>query len=275
VFNLAIPGTGPDQQYLTWREAAAGRRADAVVVAIWVENIRRVVSHFRWFRDGRGGEQLFAKPWFELIDGRLSLHGSPPAARPVAIDSLNETERTHIAQRARLEWTRPLMDRARTHPLLGRLDVTRRVVEPVQRVARYQPVPEYANGDDVAWRLLSAIVEAWAGELDVPMLIMPLPFRHHVTGIADPSPYQARYHELAAACGAAYLDPLEAFAGLSRDERRDLYFADDGHPTARWHAIVGAALAPELARLCAPATPQRSTPTVDLRDPAPFPAAPR
>ncbi len=39
VFNFGLPGTGTDQQYLIYRELAAGLEHDLVVVGVVVENI--------------------------------------------------------------------------------------------------------------------------------------------------------------------------------------------------------------------------------------------
>ena len=244
--NFAIPGIGPDQQYLTWRTAAVGCRADVVVVAIWVENIRRVVSRMRWFEDQSGGEKLFAKPWFELRNGELELRGAPPPARPVAA-TLSSDDRAYIAQRARLPWARPIVERVRGHRLFADLDLQHRVVEPALRATRYQPVPEYADRDGAPWKLVNAIVSQWSSEVAAPVIIVPLPFHHHVLGIADPTDYQARFRELSTSSGATSFDPLEALQTLDRTDRRKLYFATDGHPTALWHQIVGEALTPVLS----------------------------
>ena len=58
VYNFALTGTGTDQQYLIFREMAAGIEHDLVVISIWLENIRRNVARFREWHATPGGETL-------------------------------------------------------------------------------------------------------------------------------------------------------------------------------------------------------------------------
>jgi carbamoyltransferase len=51
IFNFALPGTGTDQHYLIWKDLASQIDHDLVVIAVQVENIRRVNSRFRRFED--------------------------------------------------------------------------------------------------------------------------------------------------------------------------------------------------------------------------------
>jgi hypothetical protein len=64
VYNFGLPGTGTDQHYLVWKKYAQSLPHDVVVIAVQVENIRRVVAHYREFKSADGQNYLLAKPFF-------------------------------------------------------------------------------------------------------------------------------------------------------------------------------------------------------------------
>ena len=77
-----------------------------------------------------------------------------------------------------------------------------------QRVTRYQPVPEYNDARNEAWRAMSLILQTWIGRLSRPVILMPIPLYQFIEGTSDPSAYQERFRELAAATGCVLHDPL-------------------------------------------------------------------
>ena len=48
VYNLALPGTGTDQQYLAYQEFGRGLEHDLLLLGVLVENILRVKARYRF-----------------------------------------------------------------------------------------------------------------------------------------------------------------------------------------------------------------------------------
>src|ERR1700679_772165 len=69
VYNFGVPATGPDQHYLLFKHYAKDIEHDAIMIAVCVENIRRVVTRYRPFVDESGCPVLYEKPYFELDPG--------------------------------------------------------------------------------------------------------------------------------------------------------------------------------------------------------------
>jgi lysophospholipase L1-like esterase len=238
VDNFALPGTGTDQQYLTWRELAHGIEHDVLLVAVLVENIRRVVAHYRTYLDDQGREVCYEKPYFERADGALELHNVPPRREPIPSAELAAEQARHV-------------DRGGRFPALRRIVGALGLREVAQSLTGYQPLPDYDRADSPAWLLLRAILERWIGEQSKPVVLMVLPLHQYVEQTADPAAYQARFRELAAATGATLHDPLPDLWGYPAEERRRFRFERDVHPTPAGHAALAASLAPVLERVLA------------------------
>lgn len=244
VYNFGLPATGTDQHWLIARELAAGIEHDFVLIAVFVENIRRVASRYRWFHDDAGRRVLYAKPWFELgPDGALALRGVPPPKRPLDESALAPAERAAIATVARFPRLKRAFAAARGHPLFERLVVDSGLLETLQRVIGYQPLPEYDDATGPAWRTLRAVLVAWAKSCASRAAIVPIPLRQYAYGISDATTVSARLREAAAAAGADHWDPLpELRERCARD--RSLYFPGDGHLTSAGHRALAEILAP-------------------------------
>jgi len=67
VLNLGVHGYGTDQQWLRLQRLGFSYRADLVVVGVFEDDLRRNALSFR----------DYAKPYFDLVDGRLVLRGVP------------------------------------------------------------------------------------------------------------------------------------------------------------------------------------------------------
>jgi carbamoyltransferase len=239
VYNYGLPGTGPDQHYLVYRDVADRVEHDLVIIAVLVENVRRVVARYRVFEDAEGKHVAVAKPYFTL-DGNetIALHNVPVPPTPVALDSLPASERQHVDHGG---------DRALMRKALNLLGPTVKAL--VQGAVGQNPLPAYDSPNDPGWRVLRAVLARWIAESPTPVLLMPLPLYHYVEGIADPSAYQARFSELAQATGAYLHDPLPALAALSPQERRKLRFERDVHPTPFAHERLAQSLTAAVTRL--------------------------
>lgn len=239
VYNYGLPGTGTDQHYLVYADVAPRVEHDLVVIAVLVENIRRVIAHYRVFENAAGEKVVLAKPYFSLEKGEhLVLRNVPVPAGEIPVESLPADQRQYVDRGGDL----PLVRRALN--LLGP-----GVKSLLQSAIGQNPLPAYDSPDDPAWRVLRAILTRWVSESAVPVLIVPLPLYHYVEGIADPSAYQARFAEIARATRAQVHDPLFDLFELSVEERRALRFERDVHPTPFAHEQLAHSMASPVARL--------------------------
>lgn len=239
VYNYGLPGTGTDQHYLVYADVAPRIEHDLVIIAVLVENIRRVVARYRLFENADGEKVALAKPYFSLDQsGLLTLHHVPVPPGQAALDALPAGEREHVDQGG---------DRALVRRALNLLGPG--VKSLLQGAIGQNPLPAYDSADDPAWRLLSAILTTWASESTTPVLVVPLPLYHYVEGIADPSAYQARFAELVRTARAQLHDPLPDLLALPMSERRALRFERDVHPTPLAHERLARSLASAVAPL--------------------------
>jgi len=236
VYNFGLPGTGTDQQYLCWTACAQGIEHDLVIVAVLVENIRRVASHYRPFVDEAGHRRLLAKPYFELdAGGGLRLCQVPVPREPLDPASLAPAEAGFVEQGGRHAGLRACVNALGLKPL-------------AQRLHAYQPCPEYEDAEHPAWRLLSAILAQWATRVgEHRVLLLPLPLYQHVEQLADASAYRARFEALSEALGWQLHDPLPELLGYGMAARRAFRFEQDVHPSAAGHRALARSLAPVLA----------------------------
>jgi len=231
VLNFGMPGTGTDQQYLIFREEAAGLDYDLVVLAVLVENIRRIVAHSRPYRDEDGATMYYAKPYFTLgPDASLVLCGTPVPPEPFALEQLPEGEKPHVDQSGRFASVRKIVN------ALGWRDI-------LQRFTHYQPVPEFDDPEHPAWRLMKAILARWISEVRSPVILFPLPLYQHVEENASAKGYLARFAELDDPPRVRVHDPLPYLRRAASAVRRSYRFGTDVHPTPAAHRVFAEALA--------------------------------
>jgi hypothetical protein len=235
-YNFGLSSTGTDQQYLAWREYAQDVSHDVLVIAVFVENIRRVMARYRPHRDADGVERLYAKPYFTLDGEQLLLRNVPPRPTPFDMDQLPPGEQEAVDTGGRFALLRKVVS------AVGAREV-------VQRLTRYQPVPGYDTPDQPGWRLMRAILSEWIRASRRPVLLMPLPLPQHLDQTCDPTPYQARFAELAAELKCTLHDPLPAFLGYGPEARRRFRWETDIHFTPEGHLALADSMAPVLQRM--------------------------
>ncbi len=238
IYNYGLPGSGTDQQYLAWREFALHIEHDLVVIAPLVENVRRVVARYRRYLDDAGAKRVYAKPYYTLEGDELRLHHVPPPRAPLDERELPPEERDAVDRGGRFEGVRRVVN------ALG-------VKEVLQRLTRYQPLPEYDSCDTPSWRLMRAILTQWVHAIGKNVVLMPIPLYQHVEETSDASPYQARFRELAAELGCTLHDPLPDLLRYSPAQRRRFRFENDIHPTPEGHEAIACSLAPVIEQLLA------------------------
>ncbi len=241
VYNFGLPGSGTDQHHLIYRDLGVAYEHDLVIIAVLVENIRRVIARMRPFVSDEGQDLVLAKPYYQLeADGRLSLHNVPTPKEPISRDQLDSDERGHVDESGRLVWLRQAVN-AMGLPAKNL----------VQRLTRYQPLPEFDDPDGPAWRLMKAILVQWISELNRPVVVCPIPLYQHVEGTASPDAYRARFRELEGLDGVTLHDPLEDFLAHPMDVRRGFRFGSDCHLTPRAHRVLAESLAPCIRSIAA------------------------
>lgn len=236
VYNFGLPNSGTDQHHLIWREYGRQIEHDLVLIVVYVENIRRITAAYRLLQDERGVPRIYAKPYYQLKDGRLDLHHVPVPPEPLGEDQMPAAQQGRVDRSGRFYHLRRLVN------ALGLRDLA-------QKLSRYQPVPGFNRPDHPDWLLMRAILTAWVRELDTPVVLMPLPMDQHLLGQSDARPYQARFRELAADLGATLHDPLPDQQRHSLDQRRSFRWEHDVHYTPLGNQVVADSLAPAIARL--------------------------
>ncbi|MES2900347.1 MAG: SGNH/GDSL hydrolase family protein [Pseudomonadota bacterium] len=236
IYNFGLSSTGTDQQYLAWREFARDIEHDAVVIAVFVENVRRVMARYRPHRDASGQQRLYAKPYYTLEGERLQLHQVPPAVEGLRMEQLSAEEQGAVDTGGRFEALRKLVT------AIGAREV-------VQRITHYQPLPAYDSPDSPGWRLMRAILSQWITAIGKPVVLMPLPLPQHLDQVCDPVPYQARFAELARDLGCTLHDPLPDLLAYEPAVRRRFRWETDIHFTPQGHRAIADSLAPVLAGL--------------------------
>jgi carbamoyltransferase len=244
VYNYGLSSTGTDQQYLAWREFAQDVEHDVLVIAVFVENVRRVAAHYRPHRDADGRERIYAKPYFILERGQLLLRNVPPRPTPWDMNQLATAEQGVVDLGGRFALLRKIVN------AVGAKDA-------VQRLTRYQPLPEYDSAGTAGWRLMRAILSEWIGKSRAPVVLMPLPLPQHLDGACDAGGYQARFAELAAELKCTLHDPLPGLMRYPAAERRRFRWETDIHFTPEGHRALAESLAPVLHRLLAQASERK------------------
>ena len=243
MYNFGISGTGTDQQYLIYREIAAQYEHDLIVVGVWAENIRRNVSSSRVHGDQDGNHLLTPKPYFTLDDDdRLEIHNQP-VPRPVSMDKVDASATEGIdpgtLSRTGLK--------GRAAEVITRLGPTPKRL--AQRAVKWQPYPEYDDPAGTPWRITRRILEQWADEAQVPMLVVPIPVYQYVERTAPSDAMRARFAELDAPPALTVHDPLPDLWSYPKADRVDFRFPTDHHLTPSGHAALARSIEPNIRRL--------------------------
>ena len=236
VYNYGLPGSGTDQQYLAYREFAGPIQHDLLIISVLVENIRRIVSAYREYLNDQGEPVLYAKPYYLLEGKELVLKNSPPGKDPIPKAEFDSASNGQVDQGGRFAGLRKLV-------------IASGLKGVVQKVTRYQPVPEYNSPDNPAWLLMRAILERWIREHQGPVLLVPIPLYQFVEQTSNPAGYRERFQELARDTGCTLHDPLDDLLTYSTADRRAFRFEHDVHPTPACHTALAKSLAVTVRKM--------------------------
>lgn len=243
VYNLALPGTGTDQHFLVYQEFGRAIEHDVMVISVLVENIRRVAARYRLYQDDQGRDVAYAKPYFQRIDGHLTLCGVPPAREPIPVEQMPKDDQDFVDRGGRFATLRKIVNATGLREI-------------AQKLTKYQPLPHYDRPDGSDWLTMRAILEHWITGHSVPVVLMPIPLYQYVEETSDPSMCQLRFREVADATGCRLHDPLPDLLRYSAAARRGFRFEQDVHPTPAGHAALAKSLAMTLAEVLCTGNPQ-------------------
>jgi hypothetical protein len=237
VINLALEGSGTDQQLLLYEKIGLQFEHDAVLLLPFLQNIRRNMVEARDAIDPRTQMMtLRPKPRFALINGALVLQNVPVPA---------EVSRTDLAARSAAETTPPAW-KTRVANLPG-ASLWRRVI---QTVWPWEPFPEYRNAGSSEWQLMEALIrrlKAAAG--DRPVVVAPTFYANYVR-FRMARNYWARFSSLRQITGVYPVDLLPHFRGASIDDPPASFQEPyDMHFSVMGHVVLADALELELRRL--------------------------
>ena len=254
VYNFGLPATGTDQHYLIYKEYAQEIEHDLMIIAVFVENIRRVGAHYRYFYNDEGEKLLYAKPYYTLCDGELQLHNVPPQKQPLNPDQLPAQEQQLIFRTERFPQLKKAFNRMRKNEQFNKTFIDSGLKDQALKLVKYQPLKEYERADHPTWMVMEKLIGQWISNHSQATVLMPIPLYHYVAELADPTMYQKRLSQAALSAGGAFYDPLPALTQYSSAQRKEFYFPNDGHLTKKGSQAIAQCMAPTIEKLLAPAS---------------------
>ncbi len=235
VYNYGLPGSGPDQHYLTYQDCADVEH-DLVIIGLHVENVVRTAARFTPFLDHVGKEVIYAKPYYTIEQGKLVLHHIPVPKAPFTKATIPPEDAPFV------DWGVPYAGLRSVAKKLGLRDL-------LQKITKFQPVPDYDSPGNARWLLLRTILETWIRGCKAPVLLFLVPMWPFIEETSDPTSYQARFRELAEDTGCYLHDPLPDLWKYTEEERRAFRFKIDPHISPKGHKALAVSLASAIERI--------------------------
>jgi hypothetical protein len=258
LYNYALSGTGPDQQFLMYDEYATVEH-DLVIIAVYVESLRRANARVCKSRDSNGEENYRAKPYYTIENDELVLHHVPVpkqawTEQTLPPEFLPYCYPPRAAQQSSIVKHVSAMLRG-SGPLAG---LRRAVKTTAMRFERFRPMSGFDSADSPDWLVPRKILENWIRVSRAPVLLIPIPHYFFLQSPDASKGYQARFRELAAASGCHLYDPLTDLVNLSAEERSALWSDSSGHLSIRGHETLAKLFGPVLQSLRPPGQVQRA-----------------
>ena len=237
VMNLALEGSGTDQQLLVYENVGLKHEHDLVILLPFLQNARRNLIDAREGIDAKTGRRVLRpKPRFELVGDRLELRNVPvPKEAAAGADAKFTTDVRDSA-----------VDRMKA--TLNSLPAANAVKRALYGLVRWEPFPEYRDPESPEWRLMRAIVRRFkeaAG--DRPLVIAPTFYSSYVR-FRMARNYWARFKELESIPGLHAVDLLPYFRSAGPDPTRCFQEPYDMHFSAYGNLVLADALQKELTR---------------------------
>jgi hypothetical protein len=232
VYNFAMEGFAVDQQYLCYQEFGVQFEHDLVIIAPAIETIRKLRTHYEQTLDENNIQRCYARPYFDLVDGKLVRGNIPVPDGFIDPEDLPESEKETV-------------HRGGTFAKIGDMLQKVNLKDVVLRNIRYQPFPEYDQADNPAWQVMRAIILDWVTNSAAPVLLVPLPRFIYVKEQTSPEFYRLRFREVAAEAKCRLYDPLTDLLTSPMEERRKMYFLE-GHLTPFGQKHMAEFIAPHV-----------------------------
>ena len=245
VINLALEGSGTDQQLLLYEQVGLRYEHDFVVLMPFLQNIRRNMVAAREAIDPRTGQRLLRpKPLYKYFDGKLVLHNVPVPKEVSVVD--NEASG---GTDARCSWLDRLKTRVSTTPGAALLKRALYTVVP------WEPFSEYRDPHSKEWLLMDAIIRRFK-ELAAnrPLVLVPTFYSNYVR-FRMARNYWDRYASLATLPNVFVIDLLPHFRRLGREAVRCFQDPHDMHFSSYGHLVLADALQSELTQLTVSSRP--------------------
>lgn len=224
-YNFGLSGSGVDQQYLIYRQAAEEYRPDLLVLSPHISDISRNLLEARISVDGQTGKQIMVpKPYFTVENGTLEQHNVPVPKDRQPVDESESQEKLFQPG----EFVRDVFHKF----------VPEKVKEELLKLQFSKQHGGYESEDDERWVLMRLLLEniiERAG--DIPIILAPLPY-HRINKNPD---YKERFTTLADRFdNVHFVDVLDKFAAVADTD--SLYFAKDAHYSEYGHRVIADAL---------------------------------
>ena len=235
IYNFGMPGTGTDQQYLIYKEYAKNIEHDLIMIVALVENIRRVTAQYRVYLNDKNEKILFQKPYFQIHNKDLVLKNIPVNPNLIKSSDLPDSEKNKVDEGGRFPALRQFINKRGLKGL-------------VQKLIKYQPLPEYKN-NDYSWLLMKTILVRWFSELDKPVLLIPLPLHQYVEDQSDYTAVEKRFEEFNHIQNLNLFNPINQLREYPIQDRRKFRFEHDSHPSSLGHEVYAKIFKPQLEEL--------------------------
>lgn len=241
VINLALEGSGTDQQLLLYETVGRQYEHDLVLLMPFLSNIRRNMLDARVGYDAKtGAKVLRGKPRFELVAGQLVLRNVPvpPDGAAVSSEEAASFGRTDADENTRAS----LKTRLSSLPGAGTLKRIAYAVVP------WEPFPEFRDAGSREWRLMEAILRRFKQSAGGrPLVIVPTFYDNYVRYRMARN-YWERFSSLTSIPGVHVVDLWPHFRRLGAEAVRCFQVPHDMHFSAYGHLVVAEALQDELSR---------------------------
>lgn len=233
VINLALEGTGTDQQALLYEQVGLRYEHDAVMILPFLQNIRRNLADARESYDTSGRKILRAKPRFKICDdGSLELCNVPVSAEPVTAFGTLLDENASFAARFKTK-----VSASKAGRTLKRM---------VFAIRPWEPFPEYATAKTPAWKLMKAILRRIGSQASPrPFIIAPVFYSSYVR-FRMARNYWRRFSELSDAPHTHTVDLLPSFREQGAEAVKCFQEPHDCHFSTHGHLVVAQSLIREL-----------------------------